>query len=330
MYKRQVYYNNNAVKKEYNGYIKWEHHLTTQLTSFIDIQLRHVQHTMNGFDANPNLLVDRKFDFLNPKAGLSYKLNNTTFYSSIAVAHKEPNRDDFEANKAQQPKQEILYDWEAGFNSKLKSFNWGVNLYFMNYKDQLVLTGKVNDVGAYTRTNVDKSYRAGIEIEENWQLNKYWSSNGNITFSKNKINNFTEYIDDYDNGGQSSIQHYNTDITLSPNLTAAHSIHYRPNEKWYLTWTSKYVSKQYLDNTQNETRVLKAFFVNDINISYKIVDRKSWSALLQFYLINALDTKYEPNGYTYSYIWNNTTTTSNNYYPMAGRNYLVSLKVDLK
>jgi iron complex outermembrane receptor protein len=326
----KVYYNNNAVKKEYNGYIKWEHHLTNQLSSFVDIQLRHVQHTMNGFDANPDLIVDRKFDFLNPKAGLSYKTNHTTYYTSIAVAHKEPNRDDFEAGATQQPKQEVLYDWETGFNVKNNNFTWGANVYYMNYKDQLVLTGKINDVGSYTRTNVDKSYRAGIEIEETWKLNNYFSSTGNITFSKNKIDNFTEYFDDYDNGGQASIQHHNTDITLSPNLTANHNIIYKPNSNLIFTWTSKYVSKQYLDNTQNESRILKAYFLNDLNVAYKIVDKKSWSALLQLYALNLFDTKYTPNGYTYSYVWGGATTTSNNYYPMAGRNYLVSLKIDLK
>ncbi len=326
----KVYYSNNALKKEYNSYAKWEHQLSNQLTSFIDVQFRHVQHTMNGFDANPDLLVDRKFDFINPKAGLSYKVNNTTYYSSIAVAHKEPNRDDFEAGIIQQPKQEVLYDWETGFKSKHNNFNWGMNLYYMNYKNQLVLTGKINDIGAYTRENVPKSYRAGIEIEEAWQITNNFSSTGNISFSKNKIADFTEYFDDYDNGGQASIQHHNTDITLSPNMTASHSLSFKPTEKLNVIWTSKYVSKHYLDNTQNESRILKAYFLNDLNIAYKFIDKKSWGALLQFYALNVLDVKYEPNGYTYSYVWGGATTTSNNYFPMAGRNYILSLKIDLK
>jgi len=327
---QKIYYSNKGVKKEYNTYVKWEHSFSKQLSSFVDVQLRHVEHKMNGFDGNPSLIVDRKFDFLNPKAGLSYKANNTTYYSSIAIAHKEPNRDDFEAGVTQQPKQEVLYDWETGFNSKSTRFNWGVNAYYMNYKDQLVITGKINDVGSYTRTNVAKSYRAGIEIEENWQISKTISSNGNITFSKNKIADFTEYFDDYDNGGQVTIAHHNTDITLSPNVTAAHSIQYKPQANLTFSWTSKYVSKQYLDNTQNESRILKPYFINDVNIAYKLVDHKTWGALLQFYAINLLDVKYEPNGYTYSYLYGGTTTTSNNYFPMAGRNFLVSLKIDIK
>ena len=325
-----IYYSNMGTKKDYNSYLKWEHNINDQLTSFIDLQFRHVQHTMNGFDGNPTLLVDRKFDFINPKAGFSYKAGKTTYYTSIAIAHKEPNRDDFEAGVTQQPKQEVLYDFETGFNSKNNNFSWGMNLYYMNYKDQLVLTGKINDIGSYTRTNVTNSYRVGIEIEENWQINKQFSSAGNITFSKNKIDNFTEYFDNYDNGGQASINHQNRDITLSPNATASHSFTYKPNEKLYISWTSKYVSKQYLDNTQNESRKLKAYFLQDLNTTYKLVSRKSWSANIQAYIINLFDIKYEPNGYTYSYIYGGTTTTSNNFFPMAGRNFLLSLKIDIK
>ena len=138
------YYNNNATKNDINGYIKWEHQIMHHLISFIDIQYRRVQHTMYGFDTNPDLLVDRKFNFINPKFGLSTKIKNTTYYSSIAIAHKEPNRADFEAGINQQPKQEVLYDWESGFKSKYEKFNWGMNIYYMHYKDQLVLTGKIN------------------------------------------------------------------------------------------------------------------------------------------------------------------------------------------
>ena len=325
-----IYYSNIGNKKDYNSYVKWEHQITNKLTSFIDIQFRQVQHTINGFDGNPTLLVDRKFKFINPKAGLSYKTKYTTFYSSIAIAHKEPNRDDFEAGITQQPKQETLYDWETGFIYKVDNFNLGANFYLMNYKDQLVLTGKINDVGSYTRINVPNSYRAGVEFEENWKINKRLSSSGNITISKNKIADFTEYFDDYDNGGQANIQHRNTDIALSPNLTATHSLQFKPTEKLNVSWISKYVSKQYLDNTQNESRKLNAYFTNDITSAYQLNNKKKWNVLLQLYALNILNVKYAPNGYTYSYVWGGTTTTSNNYFPMAGRNFLLSLKIELK
>ena len=324
------YYRNNASKKDYTFYTKWQYKLTTQLKSFLDLQYRKVKHQMNGFDKSPNLITKGDFDFFNPKAGLNYTLNNTSFYTSIAIAHKEPNRDDFETGALQKPTQEILYDWETGIQQKNSQFSWGMNFYHMNYKDQLVLTGKINDVGAYTRTNVPKSYRAGIELEGTWKLNSQINTSGNITFSKNKIAHFTEYFDNYDTYEQKAIEHHNTDIALSPNTTASHSINFSPNSNWQFIFTSKYVSKQYLDNTQNESRILKPYFINDLNLIWKFASKKRWDANLQFYLINLFDKLYEPNGYTYSYIYGGVTTTSNNYYPMAGRNFWLSLKIDIK
>jgi len=323
------YYFNNAIKKDFNTYIKWNHQITEKLSSFVDVQFRKVTHNMYGFDHNPDLIIKRDFDFLNPKAGLFYKTKQTNYYASIAIAHKEPNRDDFEAATNQQPKQELLTDMELGFKNKQGNFEWGANIYLMNYKDQLVLTGKINDIGAYTRTNVPNSHRIGIELEENWKINSFITSAGNISFSQNKIADFTEYVDDYDKGGQLAITHKNTDITLSPNLTAAHMLNIQLNKKWQLNFSSKYVSKQYLDNTQNEARILKAYFLQDINTSYTLFTKQKWNAQLQLYVNNIFDKKYEPNGYTYSYLSEGSITTSNNYYPMAGRNYWLSLKINI-
>jgi iron complex outermembrane receptor protein len=325
--KNDNYYFNNAIKKDFNGYVKWNHQFNNKLSSFIDLQYRNVAHQMNGFDHNPNLLVNRKFDFLNPKAGLTYKKNKTNYYASIAIAHKEPNREDVEAATHEQPKQETLYDLETGFNSKYQQFEWGINMYFMQYRNQLVLTGKINDVGSYTRTNTPNSYRMGIELEETWKFLPKWTSSGNMTISQNKIKAFTEYYDDYDNGGQVAIEHTNTNIALSPTLIATHVLTYAISDKWQLYTTSKYVSKQYLDNTQNESRILKAYFLQNISTQYQLVKKQKWSAQLQLHINNIFDKQYEPNGYTYSYLWSGTVTTSNNYYPMAGRNYWLTLLV---
>ena len=323
------YYYNNAIKKDFNTYIKWNHQLTAQLSSFVDVQYRKVTHHMYGFDHNPYLLVKRDFDFLNPKAGLFYKSKQTSYYASVAIAHKEPNRDDFEAATHQQPKQEVLTDMEIGFKNKQGAFEWGANFYFMNYQDQLVLTGKINDIGAYTRTNVPNSHRMGIELEENWKINSFITSAGNITFSQNKIDAFTEYIDDYDKGGQLAIAHTNTNIILSPNLTASHLLNIQLNKKWQLNFTSKFVSKQYLDNTQNENRILKAYFLQDMNTSYNLFAKQKWNAQVQFYVNNIFNKLYEPNGFTYSYLSGGAVTTSNNYYPMAGTNFWISLKINV-
>ncbi len=324
------YYDNDAIKKEMNTYIKWERKLSKKIKSFIDLQYRNVNHQMNGFTKNTDLEIERKFNFFNPKMGLTYQARNIFYYTSVAVANKEPNRDDFEASAIEQPRSEQLVDWETGFELKRKKYAINANVYYMNYKDQLVLTGKINDVGAYTRTNVPKSYRTGLELQFKYALNKYFNSSYSITYSQNKIEAFTEYIDDYDQSTQIAIQHKNTNIALSPSLTTNRTFNWKPNDKLSFFWTTKYTSKQFLDNTQNKDRQLDAFFINDINAHWTILNKTKFTMLLQVYANNVLDVKYAPNGYTYSYIYDRTLTTSNNYYPMAGRNYWVSLKIDLK
>lgn len=324
------YYDNDALKKEMNTYVKWERRLTKQFKSFIDLQYRFVNHQMNGFTKNTDLEIERKFNFFNPKMGLTYQAKNVFYYTSVAVANKEPNRDDFEASVNEQPKREQLIDWETGFEFKKSKYAINANIYYMDYKDQLVLTGKINDVGAYTRTNVPKSYRAGVELQLKYALNKKYSTSYSVTFSQNKIKEFTEYIDDYDQYTQVAIQHKNTNIALSPSLTTNRTFNWKPNDKLSFFWITKYISKQFLDNTQNESRILDSYLLNDINAHWTILNKAKYTMLLQLYANNILDVQYAPNGYTYSYIYERTTTTSNNYYPMAGRNFWVSLKIDLK
>ena len=324
------YYDNDAIKREMNSYVKWERKLTKRFKSFIDLQYRFVNHQMNGFTKNTDLEIERKFNFFNPKMGLTYQSKNIFYYTSVAVANKEPNRDDFEASATEQPRSEQLVDLETGLEFKRPKYAINANVYYMNYKDQLVLTGKINDVGAYTRTNVPKSYRAGLELQFKYAFNKYFSSSYSITYSQNKIEAFTEYIDDYDQFTQVPIQHKNTNIALSPSLITNRTFNWKPNDKLSVFWTTKYTSEQFLDNTQNKDRKLDAFFINDLNAQWTIMNKTKFTVLLQVYANNVLDVQYAPNGYTFSYIYDRTLTTSNNYYPMAGRNYWISLKMDIK
>ena len=324
------YYDNDAIKKERNSYVKWERKLSKQFKSFLDLQYRYVSHQMNGFTRNTDLEIERKFNFFNPKMGLTYQAKNIFYYTSVAVANKEPNRDDFEASATEQPRREQLVDWETGFELKKPKYAINANVYYMNYKDQLVLTGKINDVGAYTRTNVPKSYRAGLELQFKYSFNKYFNSSYSITYSQNKIEAFTEYIDDYDQFKQVAIQHKNTNIALSPSLITNRTFNWKPNDKLSVFWTTKYTSEQFLDNTQNKDRKLDAFFINDLNAQWTVMNKRKFTMLLQVYANNVLDVQYAPNGYTFSYIYDRTLTTSNNFYPMAGRNYWISLKIDIK
>jgi iron complex outermembrane receptor protein len=324
------YYDNDALKREMNSYVKWERKLTNKVKSFIDLQYRYVSHQMNGFTRNTDLEIERDFNFFNPKMGLSYQAKNVFYYTSVAVANKEPNRDDFEASATEQPKREQLVDWEAGFEIKKPKYAINANFYYMDYKDQLVLTGKINDVGAYTRVNVPKSYRTGLELQVKYAFNKYFNTSYNFNISQNKIEEFTEYIDDYDQFTQVAIPHKNTNIALSPSLVTNRTFNWKPNDKLSFFWTTKYTSRQFLDNTQNENRQLDAFFINDLNAHWTILNKSKFTMLLQLYANNVLDVEYAPNGYTFSYIYDRTLITSNNFYPMAGRNYWISLKIDLK
>ncbi|MBI5856906.1 MAG: TonB-dependent receptor [Sphingobacteriales bacterium] len=323
------WYDLGAVKTDLNIYLKEQTQFAGYWHIFYDLQYRHVKYDIDGFRENPGLMVNNQFDFFNPKAGISYYKNGWKAYASYAIANKEPNRDDFEAGKTQQPKPERLDDIEMGIEKKQDSYNWSATLYFMKYKNQLVLTGQINDVGAYTRTNIPESFRTGVELQGSWQFSKWMNASANITYSKNKVKNFTEYIDDYDNGGQKINRYSSTDIALSPAVVGGAIVNFLPIQKLELGLLGKYVSKQYLDNTQNEERILKAFYVQDIRIIYTIKPKKLKEISLVGQVNNVLNKKYEPNGYTYNYIYGGQLSVNNYYFPMAGTNVMVGVNVRL-
>ncbi|NDA62185.1 MAG: TonB-dependent receptor [Chitinophagia bacterium] len=323
------YYNLTANKNEAHLYTKWQENITDRWKVFADLQYRFVRHVMNGFQGMPNLNVNRSFSFLNPKMGLSYQHNGTNAFLSYAVANKEPNRDDFQAGISSQPNAETLHDWEAGWMHKSAKGYYGVTAFYMLYQQQLVLTGQINDVGSYTRTNVPNSYRMGLEWEGGWQFNQQFQLSGNVSISRNKIKEFTEYIDNFDTGDQLPVLHRNTDISFSPAVTGAGIISWKPFAGIELEWIHKYVSKQYLDNTQSELRKIQPFYIQDFRASWKIPVKALKECKLIVQIINLMNKQYEPNGYTYPYIFNNQLTVDNAFYPMAGRNMLIALNISL-
>jgi len=326
----QRYYDVGTAKKyERSLYAKWQHNLNNSLSLFADVQYRFVEHDMPGFKYNPTLFVNRKFNFINPKIGLSYNKNGWISYLSYALASKEPNRNDFEAGLTNQPKEEILHDFELGVEKKTSKFTLGATLYYMLYKDQLVLTGKINDVGSYTRTNVDNSYRTGLELQGSYIFSNWVNVLANITFSKNKIKDFVEFYDDYDNGGQVAIKHINTNITLSPNLTSFGQVNFIVSKNLSFSLNSKFVGKQYLDNTQNESRILNSYYTQDVKTFFKLKNKIFKETFLIASFNNVFNKKYQPNGYTYSYLYGGSLTTENYYFPMAGTNFMISLNIKL-
>ncbi len=323
------YYHLTANKTDINAYTKWLRRVNTKWNAFADIQYRHVAHTMNGFKYNPSLVVARRFDFINPKAGISYYYNGVNAYVSYALAHKEPNRDDFEAGPRQQPAAETLHDIEMGFEKKGTHYNVGATLYYMGYKNQLVLTGKLNDVGSYTRVNTPQSYRTGIELQGQLQPLKWFSINAGATFSRNKVRSFTEYIDNYDDGKQDAITHHNTDISFSPAVIANGSLVFLPVKNLSLNLMAKYVGSQFLDNTQNDERKLAAYFTQDMRVGYSLQHVIFRETTIILHVNNIWNNLYEPNGYTYPYIYDGSLVNDNYYYPMAGTNFMIALNIKL-
>ncbi len=323
------WYDHEAAKKDFNIYTKWQQNFSTHWNLFADVQYRSVGYTIDGFRDNRGLTIDNNYNFFNPKAGINYNNKGWNAYLSYGVAAKEPNRDDFEAGNTQQPKPERLQDVELGIEKKLLNCNWSATLYYMNYKNQLILTGQINDVGAYTRTNIPKSYRMGVELQGGIKFNSWMNASANLALSKNKVKNFTEYIDDYDNGGQKTTVYNLPDIPFSPSVVGGASINILPFKNAELSLLSKYVSKQYLDNTESDSRSLNSFYVQDVRAIYTI--KKKW--LKEVNIIaqvnNIFGKKYEPNGYTYSYFVGGETVTENFYFPMAGTNFMIGLNVRL-
>jgi iron complex outermembrane receptor protein len=197
----------------------------------------------------------------------------------------------------------------------------------MYYYNQLVLTGQINDVGSYTRINIPHSYRLGIELQAGAVLAPWINVAANLAISKNKVASFVEYIDNWDTGDQNAVAHKNTNISFSPSLVGGATINLQPTQSFELSFISKYVGKQYMDNSQQENRKLNAYFIQNIRASYSIKKLlfKEWNIIGQ--VNNLFNKKYEPNGYTYNYIYNNSLTTENGYYPMAGTNYMVGVNI---
>lgn len=333
------WYKLSSQKNDLNLYLKAQHKITEKFSVFGDVQYRNVAYNIDGFRNNPKLRVYPLYSFVNPKAGLTYLLKNSfnerqKLYASFAMANKEPNRDDFEASPLSQPKYERLNDVEAGYEINKKQWSAGVNLYYMMYKDQLVFTGKVNDVGAYTRTNVGDSYRRGIELQAGWVPDYWLKLNVNATFSDNKIQQYTEYIDNYDNpaGNQLGIIHNNTNIALSPATIAAGTLTLSPfrymqhEQKIEMDIMGKYVGTQYLDNTQDELRSLKEYGLCDIRFRYSIQVKPFREVAATLALNNILNKKYESNGYVY-YVYQSMgqQVIDNRYFPQAGFNCLLGL-----
>lgn len=326
------YQEDNAKKNDINVYVKATYYVHPKVSLFADLQHRTIEYRFEGPEADlfGNVALTEQlinWHFLNPKLGFNYELNSRNrFYTSLAMANREPARKDIvESTQLTRPTHETLYDWELGYERKTRVYSIGINAYWMVYENQLVPTGQINDVGAYTSQNVDWSDRYGVELMWNWNIHKRLKWAGNFTWGQSKIWDFTEFVDDYDTGDQMKIHHGRTDVAFSPNYIVGNQIVYEPINNLSIALITKYVGEQFLDNTSNRDRMLNDYVLNNVRVGYTF----SWKFFkeigLAVQLNNILDAKYESNGYTFSYLYGGESTTENFYYPQAGFNFMTML-----
>ena len=336
------YYRSNSIKDEFNIYAKgtaihWE-----KLFSTIDLQYRHINYSLNGvsdkFNSNTNLMDDitnvYKFDFFNPKVGLTYQFNKeNNAYASFSIANREPNRSNYTDNSTSaQPKPERLYDTEIGYRFQSPQFSASANFYYMNYKDQLILTGKLSDIGEALTSNIPESYRAGIELVAGVKMTTWLKWDGNVTLSQNKILNFIEEgVDMYDADWNWLDSKDNvlgtTDIAYSPNVIA-NSLFTVNYERFTIGLHSNYVGKQYIDNTSDNGRSIDAYFVNNLNVGYDLALKKMKAISFNLLVNNLFNTQYVTNGWTwYSAYVGGERVNDLRFFPQASTNFLASISL---
>ncbi|GAA0872589.1 TonB-dependent receptor [Gangjinia marincola] len=318
------YYDGRGLKQEVTTFAKATFNITDRLSGYADLQGRFIDYEATGLTSDREPIdVDKTFNFFNPKAGLSYQLNERNqLYTSYGRANREPRRSDFEENATVRP--ETLDDYELGWRFSDGKLQLNVNGYFMNYQDQLVLTGAIDDVGARIRENVGSSYRLGIELDARIPLTDMINLQPNLALSTNKNRDFLFQRD----GALTNLG--DTNIAFSPEIVGGGIIEVIPVEDFYIRWLAKYVGEQYMGNIDSEASILNSFFTNDLNVSYEwknpwFFDVITFSGLLN----NLFDVEYEPNGYFFTFDddFSNpgeiTTIEGAGYYPVAGRNFLL-------
>jgi iron complex outermembrane receptor protein len=308
---RQHYYDGESQKSDFNMYAKWNYEVTPALNVFVDLQFRNVDYTTSGTDDNQSAYnISDNLNFFNPKAGASYTFSETDMvYGSYAIANREPNRTDY-LNGDEKPKPERLDNIEIGWRRNTQNYNLELNYYLMNYTDQLVLTGELDDVGNPIRANVGKSYRTGLEISGNVRLSERLTWNANVTASVNKNK---DYVVDETNLSEKE----NTSIILSPNWVAGSQFTWTVFHNFQASLLSKYVGAQYLDNTQNKDLMLEGYFINDVRLTYTLSPKGIKSIDVSLLVNNVFDVKYSSNGYSYF--------GTPYYYPQAGTNFMAMI-----
>ncbi len=323
------YGRNTAKKTDFNIFSRAEYHFGNVLL-YGDVQYRHIGYSFLGYDQNlKNVQQQVALDFFNPKAGITYQLtDNSNVYASVAVGHHEPNRSNYvNSSPTSRPKPEQLTDFEAGYRTAQSNFSAGINGFYMLYKDQLVLTGALNDVGEAIRTNIPDSYRAGIEATGKVKITQQLNWAANATISVNKVKNFQQFLYNYDTNKMNATQYSKTDIAYSPNFIAASTISYQPIKNTEIAFISKFVGQQYLDNTSTQSRTLPKYFVNDVRLNYNFKFKGVKNIGIGLLVNNVFSAKYQSDGATYPDIEGGVVKNYNYWFAQAPINFLASLNL---
>ena len=323
------YYDNNGTKEEYNVYVKGNFAIDNHLSLYADMQIRGIDYKIKGIDSDLRDITQKHdFLFFNPKLGLNYEINeNHRLFVSFSVANREPNRSNYiDIEEGKVPTSERLFDYELTYKLTKANFLFEANLFYMDYKDQLVVTGGVNDVGSALMMNVDKSYRRGIELSAATNITKSISWKGNLSLSENKIKNFTEGVENWDEGGNTLFDLGKSNIAFSPNVTANSVFSYNKSG-FGVQLISQYVGKQYIDNSSNNDRSLDAYTVSNMNFSYEFKPKFAESLRFNVLVNNMFNAEYESNAWVYSYITGGERFAMDGYFPQAGTNILAGVTV---
>ena len=324
---RDRFYENQGKKIEGNVYAKINHQINNRFSGYLDLQYRSIRYTANGDLKGPTLIsVNEDYGFFNPKTGIVFSLNpKNKFYISYARANREPSRTDFEEGN---PKPEELNDFELGWRFSGIRSSFLANIYLMDYKNQLVLTGALNDVGTPIRENVGKSSRLGIELEGNFILSSRWTWQPNLTLSRNQNHNYY-----FKRDGQMTYLG-NTNLSFSPSIVAGNLVSFQPSSNLRFVFLTKHVGEQFMGNIDSNNSKLEAYTISDLNITYRFPQMELLKAIdISLLVNNILDKKYVSNGYFYTFDDDYslpgkvTTIEGSGYYPQAGINFLFGINL---
>lgn len=334
------WYRYDDKKRDYNFFMKATYRVSPLLSVFGDLQYRDVNLPVSGLDDDFVALdIDNHYHFFNPKVGLNYQLDKDKrwgdLYASLSVGNREPLLSDLKegskGGNTKEIKPERLFDYELGYRINKSNYAFNANVYYMNYHDQMVQTGKLNDVGYKLMQNVDKSYRLGLELAGSYTPVKMLRLDANVTFSRNKIKDYTAYFDNYNDDwevdGQISEYHKSTNICFSPKVVSSGVVTFTPIKSVSLSIIEKYVSKQYMDNTSNDITSLPEYFFTNVIAGYTHKVKGLGEVELQAYVNNVFSKKYVANGWSDADYEGGVKTYYLGYYPQAERNFMTRLSL---